>query len=432
MSNAADKYLRRILATETNTNYSEPKLYIPQKKVNGRTVANVNADWYVYYYFRDNNGKMTGPFKVRKQINRLKSVEEKRSYGTRLAKGLSTLLYHGYSPLDKQEFNFDARTNPKQPVGINKDDSLTLEKALNDAIVQKSLTLKPTTIKGYTMRVNKLLEWLRKNKLKNIAPNEFNFEHALSYIDYESDQGNKATSVDNTRRELSAIFRVLKKRRLIDHNHFSEIETSKSAPEVHQVYTKKQLVALKKYLVKHDLNLYYFFKFIMFTYLRNKEVAKLKVKNFDLDRAVVAIETKTENITYKPLTKDLISLLENVYDIRNKPREHYIFTKEAGKTGYWDISDEGKTAYFSNRFKTIREQQKDFNLTKDHTIYSSRHTITSDIFMNFINEGLNEREAIIKLMGITGHSSENALKKYLRSIGAILPKKSSNYTTIDF
>lgn len=49
-----------------------------------------------------------------------------------------------------------------------------------------------------------------------------------------------------------------------------------------------------------------------------------------------------------------------------------------------------------------------------------------------MKQGLTEREAILKLMPITGHATETALRNYLRDVGGMLPKDYGSDYTLEF
>ncbi len=83
----------------------------------------------------------------------------------------------------------------------------------------------------------------------------------------------------------------------------------------------------------------------------------------------------------------------------------------------------------SDRFRAVLNE---LGYGKEYTLYSFRHTITIDIYINLIKSGLTEREAIFKLIEMTGHKIEFALRKYLRDIGAIVPKSFDSWTILNF
>lgn len=434
-------YLQLTVERKLNINFTIPKLYKPKELVNGRKRVTLKKRWYVYYYYRNPKTKKKDLFKIYKHINNLPTIEERIKFGNEICSGMLRLLRHGYNPYEKKIESFKgaylSNTNELKEQIKNEPytapastrSTITLESALNNALKVKKTSIKSNTYSGYKNRVENLLDWLKENDKKEIELSNFNFQMALDYINHIRQKNVSATSVDNTRRELSAIFRLLKSDRLIPENYFAEIETYKSSPKRHKVFTIEQLNDIKKYLLNNDLNLYYFITVMMYSFLRNIEVVRLKVKDIDLKNNVLCVETKTENVTYKLLDEKVVNLLVNVYDIENRPKEDYIFTQDAGITGKWNATEKHKRKYFSEKFKDMRTA---LGYDEDYTLYGFRHTMISDIYKNLILSGMNQQEAIVKTMSITGHSSQDALKKYLRSIGALLPKKYISNKTIDF
>ena len=62
-----------------------------------------------------------------------------------------------------------------------------------------------------------------------------------------------------------------------------------------------------------------------------------------------------------------------------------------------------------------------FNLGKEYGLYSFRHTFITKLYRE-LAKGSPPFEAKSKLMLITGHSTMDALQKYLRDIDAELPE----------
>jgi hypothetical protein len=65
-------------------------------------------------------------------------------------------------------------------------------------------------------------------------------------------------------------------------------------------------------------------------------------------------------------------------------------------------------------------------------IYSFHHTAAPDLYKTFTKNGSTPSEAVSKLMPIIGHSNEATTEKYLREVGALLPKDYGDFYTLDF
>ena len=83
----------------------------------------------------------------------------------------------------------------------------------------------------------------------------------------------------------------------------------------------------------------------------------------------------------------------------------------------------------SKKFATIREE---LGIDPEKKTYSLRHNAVVELFQGFIEEGLTEKEAIYRLMPITRHKDESALRNYLREIGTILPQDWTGKYRISF
>ena len=84
---------------------------------------------------------------------------------------------------------------------------------------------------------------------------------------------------------------------------------------------------------------------------------------------------------------------------------------------------------FAKRFNAVKLH---FGFSAAYGIYSFRHTAAMDLYYSFLKQGLTEREAILKLMPITGHATEAALYNYLRDVGGMLPKDYGSDYTLEF
>ena len=91
--------------------------------------------------------------------------------------------------------------------------------------------------------------------------------------------------------------------------------------------------------------------------------------------------------------------------------------------------------YFDWRLKKkynehLLSQGKTLQLGSEYTIYSFRHTFITLLFRKFRKE-FTYTETCDKLMLITGHSTLDALKSYLRDVDAELPEDYSGLLTLN-
>lgn len=166
---------------------------------------------------------------------------------------------------------------------------------------------------------------------------------------------------------------------------------------------------------------------VTFAFLRPIEVVRLTVGDIDLQNKVLTVKSKTENRSTIKIIEDLVPTLEGMQLEKYKYNFHLFTPKQ--QPDYWDSKETSKSDYFQKRFGEVKEH---FGFGVEYGIYSFRHTFVKNLYENFLKEGLSEREAQMKLMGITRHKSLSGLKNYLRDVGAALSEDYSDSYTIVF
>ena len=250
-------------------------------------------------------------------------------------------------------------------------------------------------------------------------------------LDYKNKKTGKRlsnTSIDNTKRVISALFSELKKKRLITNNFIKDIPKLKAEPLKNRPFSHSQIVKIKQYLEKEDPYLIPFIAFLMYPLLRPIEVTRLRVKDLNTEDWILGVETKTEAFSYRKIIKKLQPVVEKM-NIENCPGSYYLFTLH-DRPGEWETKKEAsKVTHFSNRFKKVKAA---LGFGEEYGLYSFRHTSIGDLYNEFQKKGLSEQEIIFKLMPITRHKSEGGLRNYLRNIKIALPADHSDIYSIDF
>ncbi len=226
--------------------------------------------WYVYYRFRNPvTGKMDLPqLKLYRDINRLKTVAERKRYGHALAASLLMALQEGFNPYDKQGH----RSKPYER-------TYTVKQAFTAALEDKN-ALKSSTYSSYWDYLNPFIAWLDKNRLADAPLEKLTKRHVIAYFSYlgaekPEGKGLLPTSVDNTRRSLGAIMAKLKADDLVRDNFISDIVTNRSKPKKNAPFTKDELQLIKDYSQQHYPILYDFLRFIFYTFMRNTEIVRV-------------------------------------------------------------------------------------------------------------------------------------------------------------
>lgn len=400
--------------------FSEVKLYIP--KVEGKPSVLPNHRWYIYFYFRNpGTGKMQ-KFQDYCKINKYKTVKERKQAGQVWVDSYTLLLNQGMNPFDKNAMA------PKTFEQATYSVKTGLEYAYNNKIG----SWKAATSSDYKTRLGVFMEWIYLNSLENYDIRDLKDIHIIAFMNWlikpaPLGRGVGGTSQDNYKRCLSGLFGKLVKDKIISKNIVSEIETKKDDPIKNTPFTGHEVKKIRDYLLENDKELYHFILFVIYTFLRPREIIRLTVQDINLREKYLSVETKTKRRQIKKLVGPVITFLEEI-GVNGLPSKANIFTN-TGNVEVWSVTEKSKVDHFGHRFTKVKDK---LGFNQDYGIYSFRHTAALDLFHSFMKQGMTEHESILKLMPITGHATETALRKYLRDVGGMLPKDYGSDYTLEF
>jgi integrase len=407
-----------IIISQGMNDYSAVKLF--KTRVHGKPTVIPGKGWYVYYYFRNpNTGKMQ-KFMDTCRINRFKTVKERTEAGTSWVKAFEKLLDSGFNPfIDKglEEKSFEVKV-------------YNVKTGLEYAFNNKIGTWKTATADDYKVRLNVFMEWVYLNKLETIDIREISDVHIIAFLNWiVSPVGRNIgkTSQDNYKRCISGLFGKLVKDKIISTNPCLNLETKKDDPIKNTPFTGFQILEIKNYLLANDLKLYHFILHVVYTFLRPREIVRLKAADIRLKEKVLYVETKTKRKEVKRLIDPLIDFYTSI-EVSKIPGKANIFTDDA-TCKIWDAKEKTKVDHYGLRFKKVKTH---FNYGSEYGIYSFRHTAALDLYKRFTTDGSTHREAVLKLMPIIGHENEKTTEKYLRDVGAMLPKDYGEFYSLGF
>lgn len=391
------KVYEKVHGLKVKKNYSEPKIY------HGGESFDIEKDWYLYYSFRNPETGLLERQPNIKRGNYLKTKTARLQVLNTYRKALSELLEEGYSP-----YSYDVEEN-------NKTESI--EHALNFAFNHKKQSWSETNIKASHSRLEVFKRFLKKKRLIDRPPENITKKVVNEFLD-EILQTSSVINRNNYRSNLSPLFSFLVSRELISENYFLKAEKIKSKPKGVKVYSKVLQNDIIDWLKINDPLLLQFVQIFSFGMIRPIEAVRLRVKDFNFEEGYFYVNSKQKTSKKKIIPKIMSDILP---DLNGANPEDFIITKDG--VGQWNRSDLGKRDYFSKRFIEAREAMKFDNSLK---MYNFRHTIISELFVQLIKEH-GKNKAFELLMEITGHSTERALKHYLKTLDANLPKDFSKY-----
>ena len=207
---------------------------------------------------------------------------------------------------------------------------------------------------------------------------------------------------------------MLKNNELVEENYIPTIPVLKSKPTRNKTYTLKEQENIFNYLEKKDPNLLLLIKFVSYSFMRPIEVCRLRIKDLNLETKTVEFKAKNSQLKTKRLPQ---ILLNDLPDLSQLEKESLLFTAEK-IGGFWDANETNRRDHFCKRFKSVVKDHFKFN--EDYGIYSFRHTFITKLYRELI-KSMTPEVAKSKRMLITGHTTLDALKKYLRTVDAELP-----------
>lgn len=422
---------------EHKTKFSSPKIFDGDGDLSKR--------WYVYFSYRDpNTGKLKRMKNIYGKVNRYKTKEERYGILNVYKKRLHKLLREGYDPFeDNTEFHKgktgkDSKDAPKKQTQQNKPSegarpdknktrkpnqsatrkTKTIEAAFDMGLKLKTNIVSANSIRDYKSRINKFIDWLKKNKEGIVNIDEVTKTMVREFLN-EEQLKNSARNRNNYRIVLSSMFQIFADNEIVKNNFFNQIPVLKTKPKRNKTYTLKELDKIFEHLEKEDPILLLYIKFIGYNLLRPIEVNRLRVKDINLEQKTLQFQAKN-----KPLKTKIIPdiLLKELPDLSKMKGESLLFTPER-IGGEWETELSNRRDYFSKRFKKKVKEPMGFGT--DYGLYSIRHTFITKMYRK-ISKNSSPYETKSKLMQITGHNTMEALEKYLRDIDAELPSDYSN------
>jgi integrase len=382
----------------------------------------LSKEWFVYYSFRDEkSGKLKRMPHVKGGANRYHTKTDRFSYLETLRKALLYLLEQGLNPYEDNDLSVlnkshEEATQQREKNSIIKEekvvdpyDRYSIQESIDFALKMKENIMASSVFRDFSQRIKKFAKnFDSKQPMSKIDKKAVN-----DYLNSVLIKTSPRTR-NNHRTDLSALFQVLEDNEMIKENFIKKIPVLKATVEKNKTYTPTQEKEIFDYLEKQDPLLLLYIKFISYNFLRPVEINRLLVK--DIDVADKKLYVKTKN---KPLKIKIIPdiLLDELPDLKSLDQDNYLFTPN-GFGLKWEAEENNRRDNFSKRFKTVVKDP--FKLSSDYGLYSFRHTFITKLYRSIRTEK-SPFEAKSILMNITGHSTMDALEKYLRDIDAELP-----------
>lgn len=412
--------INRLLRNDYETEYVFEYDLKKQKQYGGPSIYNgggdLNRRWYVYYSFRNPlTGKLERQPPIYADLDNYNTVKERLTRARALCKSVRLILEEGFNPYNPEADKTNIEDgSERETVDINS--AKTVSEAIDFALDYAKKLHSESSYSDFKSRITRFLGWLIDNKPGNTKMNEVNTIDAIGFLNHIL-QRTSPRNRNNTRAALSQLFKILKNNHIVKENIIEGIDVLKSTPKKNKSYTKEQEEKILELMAEKDKHLLLFVKFISINMLRPIEVCRLQVKDIHITDRLLKVQAKNQPVKTKIIPE---ILLEDLPDLSHYKQTDFIFTPEG--IGPWEAKEVNRRNHFGKRFKTIKDE---LGLGEEYGLYSFRHTYITRIYRELRKE-LTPFETKSRLMLITGHSTMDALEKYLREIDAELPEDYSH------
>jgi len=374
-------------------NYSDPKIYDAGGSLTKR--------WYVYYSFRNPiTKKLVRQTPIYGGINKLKNLSERKKAAKNLCWAVQRHLDGGFNPYVASKFD-------------SIDVKYTIKDAFDYALRKKNTVLSENSYSDFRIRSTKFKKWLLENGIDELQSIETITKKVVTIYLNEIAEATSARNRNNTRSNLSMLFKVLEDDEIITDNFVNDIAVLKSTPERNKSYTTTQEKNIEK-IIESEPILSVFIKLISYNFLRPIEVCRLQVKDIDVVDKKIYIRAKNQPVKTKIIPDIMIKELPKLSHL--DPNSFFITPNGFGME--WNATETTRRNAISDIFR--QRFKIPLKLGKEYGLYSFRHTYITKLYNELVKNS-TPFEAKSKLMLITGHTTMTALDKYLRDIDAVLP-----------
>jgi integrase len=357
---------------------------------------NMAKAWVVRFDFTDLLTGRTIRKQFRGQINRIKKKDERLKNGNALRLYWKRKLEQGWNPFMADEEIM------KLPIHYSASEGL-------DKILELHLpTLEKRTRETYTYVVNSFKTWLTKEHLHDVLLTEIERTDCIRYMDsLISDKGYAGRTHNDHLIILATLFNKMTEKEWVTKNPFKKIPRKTTETGRNIAFNDKEKEDLRKVLELKDRNMFFFTQIMYYTFIRRKELARLKVGDFDLVNHTIIIPanvSKNGEQESVVIPVGLEPILKRMR-LEHYPTNHYIFGRGLC------ISDQ---LYTNVNHITTRHNKfiKGLEIHESKTLYSWKHSGVCAAYYA-------TNKDVYSLMRQLRHKSLETTQVYLKSLGLI-------------
>ncbi|MFZ4413628.1 MAG: tyrosine-type recombinase/integrase [Bacteroidales bacterium] len=273
--------------------------------------GNINCRWYAFYSYINPDTDKFQRFKIAIS-SKLKTKSARYKRYEEIKKQIDSQLQQGWNPFQAE-----------------KPELISIENALKLFLKVAEKSLRRRTIHTYSSFINRIIDWLQKEKLQNIPVSLFSYHHAQKFMDYLITNlviGNR--TYNNYVSTYRIVFNFFEKRDLLVKNPFMRVDFLKEDEGKIVAFTESEWNILFTYLPAEDPQLWIIANFIYYAALRPQEIMRLQFVNVDLARQKIyslGVNSKNHKQQVIEIPDTFMKILKNMD--WGYPSHYYLFSK---------------------------------------------------------------------------------------------------------
>lgn len=353
----------------------------------------ISKDWYVWFRYLDTSTGRWKQDRYKVGINTFKTLRERLPEANALRESIADQLKNGWRP------------------GSVSSDTVhiySIGQALKFILKIKDKTLKPKSRSTYKHIVKLFTDWTTLKGITDAALKSLTSAQAQEYMDHLLINRNYSGRTFNDHLIiLRTLFNCFVKREWIVKNPFKAVSRKTATIGRNHAYSDLERKALEDRLIRDDIRLYYFTRFMYYTYIRRTEMTFLKVKHIDTVNNTIIIpgeNAKNDNQESVVIPEGLEPIIAAM-ELHKYDPEDYLFGRflKTGPRRYKNPNG------ISTRHNLIVKQLR---IYPEKGLYSWKHT---GVCKAYYATGKD----IYAIMRQLRHRDINTTQIYLKSLGLV-------------
>lgn len=378
----------------------------------------LSDDWYVHYEIFD---ERTGKYKVKKMrgdINRIKSLSEKRKYAKVLVWVINNDLLNGSDP------EFMTSTTPQAPKSNDPTEQIRqmpIIEGLKWAFEKHSPNLAPKTKLDIRNVLNHVYKGIENTNFAHQTVGSFKKAHLRVVMEHIQQTKKISNNRYNTYIEnIKGLYKAFVKYDVFDISPMTNMERIKEPePKSFETLTPAERKLVYEHLLKVHPDFLVYFLLIYHTALRPKELVSIQIYNYNEEEQCFKIapdetvilqgethnKTKTNKTRYVPIPPEAMELLKKM-KLNEYPSNYFIFS-EGFKPGANNIERKRATEIWHKEIIT--------HLGIPKKMYGAKHL--------GVDDKLKQGISIKAVQNQAGHTREVMTERYSKELKKIYQKE---------